>query len=214
MTAVMAKKRTVAKAPRFPAIAKKIIALRQALGENQELFGERFKVSQNSVSRWEFDGVVARKYQEAMAALAHMTVAEFFHSDEGPRIVPVLGIASDEHVAKMPRAEGKPIKHVKLQIGGENQVSIKVEGRSLNTAGYRDGDVVVGVKLEGDDLIRALNRDCIVQTAAGEMYVKVLCQGTKPGRYTLRSYIPGAPDVENVCIEWAAPVRWIGRDLG
>lgn len=191
---------------------RKIRELRAVLRETQAEFGDRFGVEQATVSRWERGEPVQRRYQGPVADLAGMTVAEFFHSDEGPRMVPIVGFVSggesftpvDDH------EPGAGIEHITLKIGGDEQIAVCVRGDSMNPV-YRDGDIIVGKRLGRRDLSRAIGKDCIVKTVIGEGYVKKVLAGTTRTTFRLRSYNPAFEDLENVAIEWAAPIVWIGR---
>src|SRR5262245_34764370 len=61
-------------------IGLKIKSLRLALNESQAVFGDRFGVEQATVSRWEKGLPVGRPFEDMIAGLAGMSVAEFFHS--------------------------------------------------------------------------------------------------------------------------------------
>jgi transcriptional regulator with XRE-family HTH domain len=65
----------------------KIRALREATGETQEVFGERFGVTQNSVSRWERDEQLDTSYRLLIARVAGCSEAEFFHREDMLKIV-------------------------------------------------------------------------------------------------------------------------------
>lgn len=197
----------------WKAVGKKIRQLRKALNEGQAAFGDRFGVEQATVSRWEKGLVVARRYQDQIAELAGMSVAEFFHSNSGPRLIPIVGYVSGGEsftpIDDAPAQEG--IDHIKLDIGDMEQVAVKVRGRSMSPV-YRDGDVVIGTKIEDRRTItRNIGKDCIIKTIDGEGYLKTLRKGEKPGKYTLESYNPAFDDVPNVEVEWIAPVTWVGR---
>lgn len=72
---------------------------------------------------------------------------------------------------------------------------------------YEDGDVIY-VRRDHDGVLpKYLNRYCAVRCSDGGTYLKVLAQGSLPGRYTLRSL--NAPDMENVEVEWATPVLFV-----
>lgn len=182
------------------------------MGESQAEFGDRFAVEQATVSRWEKGEPVARRHQDPIARLAGMTVAEFFHSNEQPRLIPIVGYVGggDRFTPVDDHAPGAAIEHVSLSLGDENQVAVRVRGPSMSPV-YRDGDVIIGVRLTSRSLANAINLDCIVMTADGDGYVKRVLKGTKPGRFRLRSYNPDYADIEDVAIAWAAPVSWVGR---
>lgn len=72
---------------------------------------------------------------------------------------------------------------------------------------YEDGDVIY-VRRDHDGVLPTyLNRYCAVRTGDGGTYLKILAQGSQPGRYTLRSL--NASDMENVEVLWAAPVLFV-----
>lgn len=195
------------------AIGKKIAALRTALREGQAIFGERFGVEQATVSRWEKGSPVARKHQDAIAELAGMSVAEFFHSSASPRLIPIIGYVSGGE-SFTPVADHEPgggIDHVLLDMGDDaDQIGVRVRGNSMQPV-YRDGDSVIGTRLRSQSLTKAIGKDCIIMTAKGEGYLKILRRGSKAGLFTLRSYNPAYDDIEDVRINWVAPVKWVGR---
>ena len=59
-------------------IAKRIKALRERLGESQEVFGDRFGVQQATVARWENGSVPHRKMWASIAEVAGVPAANFF----------------------------------------------------------------------------------------------------------------------------------------
>jgi repressor LexA len=195
-------------------VPKKIASLRKALGMSQEAFAKEFGVKQATVSRWE-DGLsnVARSLEAKMASLADMSVAEFFHSDEGPRIVPVIGeVSAGEHFC--PVADGARLGGNDFitfgSMPGDEMVAVRVRGDSMAPV-YRAGDIVIGRKVYGADISAAINRDCIVLTESGDGFLKVLRKGSRKSEYALQPYNSGYDTIERVAIEWAAPVLWVKR---
>jgi phage repressor protein C with HTH and peptisase S24 domain len=75
---------------------------------------------------------------------------------------------------------------------------------------YRDGDVVIAKRLKKAKLSEAVGRDCIVKTMTGHGYVRTLKKGSKRGVFRLRA-VKAENDLDDVEIEWAAPIIWIGR---
>lgn len=193
-------------------VGKKIRQLRNALREGQASFGDRFGVEQATVSRWEKGEEVGRRYREAIAELAGMSVAEFFHSTSGPRLIPIVGYVSggekfspiDDH------PPGSGIDHITLDVGAEDQIAVRVRGSSM-TPVYRDGDAVIGTVLKAQRMTHAIGCDCIIKTRSGDGYLKILQKGSRPSVFRLRSYNPAFDDIEDVAIEWAAPVTWVRR---
>lgn len=87
-------------------------------------------------------------------------------------------------------------------------VGVEVEGDSMWPV-YRPGDVIVYRRETVTDFTTMVGKDCIVRTRDGRYFVKMLRRRTKPGRYTLGSW--NGPDIEDVPLEWAAPVLWVKR---
>jgi transcriptional regulator with XRE-family HTH domain len=195
-------------------VGNKVRQLRLALGESQSEFAERFRVEQATVSRWESGAPVKRVLQESIAALAGMSVSEFFHSNEAPRLIPIVGeiSAGEEFVPTDYSPPGTHPDHVRLSLGEERQIALRVRGDSMAPA-YRDGDVIIGVQLRGSAMQNAIGRDCLVKTAAGAGYLKVVRPGSKKGVFRLRSYNPLYADIDDVALEWAAPVLWVRRSF-
>lgn len=195
-------------------VGKKVLMLRKALGESQEAFGKRFKVKQATVSRWEDNlSPITRALWGEMADLADMSIADFFFSDEGPRIVPVIGeVSAGEHFTPMSdsaRAGSNDVVTFGTQLG-EEMIAVRVRGDSMSPV-YQAGDVVIGRKLYGADMVTAINRDCVVLTTTEEGFLKVLKKGPKKNLFTLQPYNKDYDDVENVTLLWAAPVSWVKR---
>lgn len=76
---------------------------------------------------------------------------------------------------------------------------------------YRPGDLLVCHRKAGKYVENLIGTDCVVRTVNGDGYVKILQRGSRIGRYNLRSYNPLFKDIEDVVIEWAAPIAWIKR---
>ena len=193
-----------------PARGRKILKLRKSFGENQTVFGERFNVEQATVSRWEQGYPVAREHEEPIARFAGMSVAEFFHSDQGPRLVPIVGNLTTG--AKFKPAEkvspGSVVEHVMLSIGDEDQVAVRVEDDSMFPV-YRKGDVIVAKRLPKMRTSDAIGADCIV-VSNGLGYVRTLRKGSRKGLYSLRA-LHVKDDIEDAEVEWVAPIDWIKR---
>jgi transcriptional regulator with XRE-family HTH domain len=88
--------------------------------------------------------------------------------------------------------------------------AIEIRGDAMSPA-YRDGDQLFCQKRAGKFLDNLIGLDCAIKTTAGDTLIKILDKGTVPGHYTLRSYNPLSRPMENVEIEWAAPITWVRR---
>lgn len=122
--------------------------------------------------------------------------------------IPVIGIASagegwstDHHGGHEP---------ILFDITSADALAIEIRGDSMSPV-YRDGDFLVCSKYHGKHPDNLIGLDCAVMTKAGDGYIKILKRGTMRGRFNLKSYNPVFDDIENVEIEWLAPVQWIKR---
>lgn len=193
-------------------VGSKIKALRELLGESQEEFGERFDVQQATVSRWEAGLPVARRYREAIASLAKMTVSEFFYTDQTVRLVPVAGSIEGRDGVTLSGSAGAggAIAHIELGLGDKDQIGLHVVGDDWFPA-YRDGDSIIARKVEGSQMDNYIGRDCIIKITNGPAYIRILKSGSTRGLYTLRSLNPAEDDIEDAYLEWVAPIVWIKR---
>lgn len=63
----------------------------------------------------------------------------------------------------------------------------------------------------GNNLDNIVGNECIVQTKDGRRLLTYLNRGSKRGLYTLRSHMASVPDLVDVALEWAAPVKIVFR---
>lgn len=75
---------------------------------------------------------------------------------------------------------------------------------------YKPGEIVICSRSAGFSENEFLNKDCAVALSDGRAYLKRVVRGARIGTYTLQSY--NAPPIENVRVEWVAPVVMLIRD--
>jgi len=77
------------------------------------------------------------------------------------------------------------------------------------------GDRVAGTRYFDQDMEKAIDRLCIVQTLAGEQFICILQSGKQQGRYTLACINPTTNMMfnflENVELFSVAPILWIRK---
>ena len=88
--------------------------------------------------------------------------------------------------------------------GAYDSEAVEVRGDSMLPL-YKSGAVLYYSEQLPPD--RMLGEQCIVQLTDGRVLVKMLRRGSDKGLYTLLSL--NAPDIEDVTVEWAAPIDWI-----
>lgn len=150
------------------------------------------------------------KFMKIADAL-NLPMAFFFDEDDPPPPprIPLIGYAAGGD-GWVPFDDSQIAEDIDLDLGGAEAVAIRVTGHSMSPA-YRDGDDIICAKFEGAELIKALNRDCVLKTADGKYFIKQLLKGTVKNTYRLRSYNPDYEDIDKVALEWAAPVIWVRR---
>lgn len=124
----------------------------------------------------------------------------------GAEAVPLLGTIGaggtvaffkDDHEAEyVPRPPLAPGRLMALRVFGDSMLPK-----------YEPGDVVY-VRRDHDGVLpQDIGRYCAVHCGDGGTYLKILTQGTEPGRFTLRSL--NAADMENMEVIWAARVLFV-----
>lgn len=76
---------------------------------------------------------------------------------------------------------------------------------------YRNGDVIFHDRARRSPH-DCLQRECLVKLAGdGGILIKVVVASPAAGRFTLIAF--NAPPIENVRLDWAAPIAWVKRGL-
>jgi len=169
----------------------------------------RAEINEERVYKY-FQGKVAQPRGNAIERLAAALGVNFFwlRDGVGPEFstIPVVGyVGAGEMFIPVP---DNHLGDISLEIAGDDPIAVVVRGSS-NLPVYRPGDILVCSRSPAVDPDQYLNRDCVLLTAEGLGYVKKVIKGGKPDRWTLLSY--NADPIENVEIEWVAPIRWVRR---
>jgi len=128
--------------------------------------------------------------------------------DQGPLRVPVVGIVSaGEGWVQTDELAGEAIE---FDLGAHDTIGLEVRGDSMAPV-YRNGDFLICHRQFGPNADNCIGLDCVIKTASGQNFVKILRRGSRPARFNLRSYNPAVEDIEDVALAWAAPVAWIKR---
>jgi len=128
--------------------------------------------------------------------------------EDSPLQIPVLGKVNGEAWSPVQGMTVEPT------LRDFDLVSFMVEGDAMAAGGYRNGDLLICQRTLGKNASNLVGQDCVVETADGERFLKILQRGPRPNVYNLRSYNPAVKDIEGVAIAWAAPVHWIKRAAG
>lgn len=85
-------------------------------------------------------------------------------------------------------------------------IALQVEGDSMLPR-YDAGDIIY-IRREHEGVLPAyIGYHCAVRTADGGTFLKILEEGTEPGKFTLLSH--NAPPMRNVELAWASPVLFV-----
>lgn len=130
--------------------------------------------------------------------------------DSTPRTLSISGVMKGNEMWEV--LSRKETKTADLSFLDHNLAVVAIESDDMQPT-YRRGDILAGTRALGRNMDNLIGCDCIVETAAGERYIKILHRGSVRGAYTLRSLDPRIQDEENVRLAWAAPIQMILRDL-
>ncbi len=196
-------------------LAARIRALRKSLGLSQASFASRVGVDQSNVSRWESGAPPDDTHIVRLAALAGQHPAAFRYGrlpetdSEAPpsHRVSVVGYvgAGQEIFALDDHALGAGLEEVEAPegVGRDTMVAVRVRGESMHP--LRDGWLLFYRRDQHGVPEACLNRLCIVKLADDRpVLVKALHRGYREGHFVLSSW--NAPPIEDVRVDWAAPV--------
>lgn len=145
----------------------------------------------------------------ALARAANVSPAYLLFGEHPPEShIPVQGIVSAGEGWEIP--DGARFDPVEFTVDGTDVFAIEIRGDSM-TPVYRSGDFLICSRHTGVHLDNLIGLDCVVLTAGGKGFVKILKRGLRPHRFTLKSYNPRFDDIENVELKWAAPIQWVKR---
>lgn len=82
--------------------------------------------------------------------------------------------------------------------------AVEVRGESMLPV-YRNGTILYYSRQL--DPVSMLGELCVVRLEDERVLVKTLRRGSEPGLFTLASL--NAPDIEDVAVQWAAPIDWV-----
>lgn len=196
-------------------LAARIRTLRQSLGLSQARFAARVGVDQSNVSRWENGALPDDAHIVRLADLAGQHPAAFRYGGlpeagsgvSAPATVPVVGYvgAGQEIFAVDDHALGAGLEEVEAPegVGEDPIVAVRVRGESMHP--LRDGWLLFYRRNQQGVPEACLNRLCIVKLAGdGPILVKELRRGYRADHFVLSSW--NAPPLEDVRLDWAAPV--------
>lgn len=151
----------------------------------------------------------ARDYARAFkVSAAWILTGEETKRERGKTSITIVGkvgagaqvIIEDDH------GKGSGIGEIDLPTVDDNLMCVKVEGDSQRPR-YFHGELVF-YKADHFAPSQVVGQECVVRLQDGRMLIKTVRRGTRKGVYSLESW--NADLIEDVVIDWAAPVAWRG----
>lgn len=195
--------------------AKRLNERMRVTGTTPAALVRRSGLSRDNIYKY-VSGEVKQPRGETMDILAHALGMEplWLKEGVGPELsgYPLVGYVSagerfepiDDH------EKGGGLDFIELEMDSADPIAVQVRGVSMVPV-YRERDVLFCSRQRGADLANCIGSDCIVMTESGEGFLKVLKRGSRPSLYTLESYNRAFPDIEDIRLQWAAPVRIVRR---
>lgn len=198
-----------------PAWSLRLNHRRQDLGWSMRTLAARADINYDSVNKY-CRGEVLQPRGDNMQRLASaLGVSAEWLRDGDLRSLsfPVVGYtgAGDGWIPVEDHQPGNGMDTVEVDFTHLDPVAVRVRGDSMQPV-YRDGEAIIGSRVRGAILDEVIGSDCIVLTADGRGLVKIVQRGSGPHLFRLRSYNPLHEDIEDVALEWAAPIILTIRD--
>lgn len=189
----------------------RIRELRKARGLTLEEVARRANTTNQQVHRLETgQRRLTADWMERLGQALGVRAADLLPEAEAPKVAVVGYIGAGDEVYPIDdHAPGVGLEEVEAPPGEPGEtVAVIVRGESMYPS-YNDGDMIFYRRDDATPEHTFLGRECVVCLQDGRILVKRVIQGSRKGRYTLVSH--NAPEIVDVAIRWAAPVRWVRR---
>lgn len=179
----------------------KVRAILELDGWKQERVAEELGVGQSTVHRWMHGSSEPRgQHRDAINALY---IRVFSPDDEPEKTVKLAGYVGAAQAVY--QFDDGAADYVEAPPGANDMTeAVEVRGDSMLPL-YETGTLLYYSKQLAPETM--IGRRAVVLVADGRVLVKSVRRGSAPGFYTLVSL--NAPDIEDVVLEWAAPIDWI-----
>lgn len=179
---------------------------RNMRGWTQKELARRIGTTAATISRLEMEQMtVSTDWLKEFADVFHVQIADLLDEPTRARI-PMLGALESDGLL-VPNAAPYD-QSLTLEALAERPVAVRV---SVDIGAYRAGDLLIGNRLEGADIINALGHDCLVALLDGTVLLRRVVKGTGDG-YTLVPPESGDTVRYDETLDWAARlVMWVRR---
>lgn len=132
------------------------------------------------------------------------------YKTEPLKFIPVVGyVGAGEMVVPLTKGDTEQdLKQIEAPPGIEGDFAVEIRGQSMHPR-FRDGDFLVCDRDLGSDLSNCIGKECCVRLVSGEVLIKLCERGNAPDTLTLVSINASAPIMQDVAVQWAAPILWI-----
>lgn len=179
------------------------------LGWTQRELARRTSLDEALIRKYH-QGSVDKPRGDALAKISKALGVSVIWLEHGTRLqqmsIPSLGFVGAGEIF-YPDLESKEL--VDLKADDLDLFCVQVRGES-GLPVYKPGEIVVCSRTAGTSENQFLNKDCAVVLHDGRAFLKRIGRGNKVGTYTLHSY--NGPPIENVVVDWIAPVVMVIRD--
>ena len=205
--------------------AAEIVTELMAAKVRQREIAQAVGVEQPTITRWKKGGEIISANWESLKAFAVSKGVDLYRPGEKPpltiipgsaagldrllREIKVVGqVGAGEQVFAFDESMGEQETVEAPASVGKNAVAVRVKGDSMYPE-LDDEDVLVYEKRFESNFHEFVGRRLIISLQDGRQFVKRLKKGSSEGLYTLVSSNPRERDIEDVTIEWVAPIAWI-----
>lgn len=177
---------------------------RKMRGWTQKDLARRLGTTAASVSRLEMaEMTVSTDWLQKFAEIFHVQIADLLDEPARARI-PMLGALGRDGLL-VPEAASYD-QGLTLEAPADRPVAVRV---TVDIGPYRAGDLLIGNRLEGADIVNALGHDCLVALLDGTVLLRRVVKGAGAG-YTLVPPEPGGDVRYDEMLSWAARlVMWV-----
>ncbi|MEQ9517829.1 MAG: helix-turn-helix transcriptional regulator [Parvibaculum sp.] len=175
---------------------------RRKLGLTQSELGKKLGTTAATVSRLETEGIkISVDWLQPLAAILQVPMTDLL---DGPSTdsIPLLGhINQSGKMLPLPKSSESSLP---VRIPARDPVAVRLE---RNLGPFLEGEVLIGGRLEPDQLSQAFNRVCLLEIETGAtLLTRLLPYPGKNLRYALVPLVSGGLPQHINHIAWCAPI--------
>jgi len=207
--------------PKSKLRAKRLRAIRQAVGLSRQEFADQVGVKKSSIKNWEdafYSGLTIKGANVLIDGLknnlyVHISLSWLMEGIGEPPIFPESILNSIQNGIDLNKlTEEEIIQQELLTFYKFNKSAIDMIIKDNDLAPmYKEGDYIAGSRLFGVDTKKAIGEDCIVETLDRKILIRNVHFGSKVGKFNLTKINSMQISHENIDLFSAAPIIFIRR---